>query len=76
LAAAVVAAIVLVMVGMWVLRAVKAPVSSADTEVKSTSRPGSSECASLIGLLTGPSTGEPRMTPEIRDKIRQCLQRR
>jgi hypothetical protein len=27
-------------------------------------------------MLTGASGSEPRMTPELRDKFRQCFQRR
>jgi len=73
LAAAVVAGVVLVVVWGWMLREVKAPVSSADT-TKAAARPSSAECASLVGILLGGP--EPRNTPETREKIRQCFQRR
>jgi hypothetical protein len=57
------------------LREVKAPFSSTDP-TKAGSRPTSTECSSLIGVLTGPSGPEPRITPEIRERFRQCFQRR
>ena len=70
-AAAIVAGIVLVVVWLWVLREVKAPEPTTTA-----TRPSSADCASLIGVLTGGSGSEARMTPELRDKFRQCFQRR
>ena len=75
-AAAIVGGIVLVVVWLWVLREVKAPVSSSTDPTTTATRPTSADCASLIGVLTGGSGSESRMTPELRDKFRQCFQRR
>jgi hypothetical protein len=68
-----VAGVALVVIWGWVLREVKAPVSSADT-TKAAPRLTSAECASLVGILLGGP--EPRNTPETRERIRQCFQRR
>ena len=68
-AAAVVAAVTLVVIWGWVLREVKAPPSSIDA-AKAGARPTSADCASLVGVLTG---SESRITPEIREKFRQCF---
>lgn len=72
-AAAVVAGVVLIAIWGWVLSEVKAPISSADTG-KGATRPTATECASLIGVVL--SGQESRNTPEVREKIRQCFQRR
>jgi hypothetical protein len=76
LAAAVVVGVVLLVIWAWVLRDVKAPVSGTDAP-RTDARPTSSECVSLLEGLLGPSSGSgQRVTPEIREKVRQCFQRR
>jgi hypothetical protein len=73
LTAAVAAGVALLVIWGWVLWEVKAPGSSTDT-ARTAPRPTSADCSSLSGVLTGGP--EARITPEIRDKFRQCFQRR
>lgn len=68
----IVAAVALLLIWGWVLWEVKAPVASTDT-AKAGARPGSPDCASLVGVLTG---SDPKITPEIRERFRQCFQKR
>jgi len=75
-AAAIVVGIVVVVAWIWVLREVKAPAASSTDPTKTATRPTSADCASLVGVLTGGSGLESRMTPELRDRFRQCFQRR
>lgn len=72
LAAAIVASVAIVAVWAWVLREVKAPFSSTDTTKTTAGRPTSADCAALVGVLTGSE----RVTPDLREKFRQCFQRR
>jgi len=76
IAAAIVVGIVLAVAWLWVLREVKAPAVSSTDPTTTATRPASADCASLIGVLTGGSGSESRITPELRDKFRQCFQRR
>ena len=71
------AAVVLVVVvlWLWLLREVKAPISSVESGAKPPGLPTRAECASLATQLTTPSAGE-RLTAEARDRFRQCRERR
>jgi hypothetical protein len=70
IAAGVILLVVLVaaaMVWLSVLREIKGPISS---------RPSSSECADLASELANRSAADQRLTSEMRDRIRQCFERR
>jgi len=65
---------VAVVIWFSVLREVKAPVSSGESV--SRGRPSAAECAELIAGMTKPSDLDQRVTPEVRDRFRQCFDRR
>jgi hypothetical protein len=71
------AAVVLVAVvfWLWILREVKAPISSIESAANPPGPPTRAECAALATQLTTPSSGE-RLTAESRGRFRQCLERR
>jgi hypothetical protein len=69
--------VALLAVGALAYRAIsrdlRAPVSAGDAP---TGRPSTAECADVIaGLMKAPS-GEPSVPVEVRDRLRQCLERR
>jgi hypothetical protein len=58
----------------WVLRDVNAPMSSIEG-VSTPARPSRAECADLIAELAR-SPGTQHVTPDLRDRLRHCLDRR
>jgi hypothetical protein len=56
----------------WLLREIKTPLSSVE-DPPASQRSSTTECATLINELRR-SPGHPR-SPEIRDRLRQCLDR-
>ena len=71
-------AVVIAAAIVWlsVLREIKGPILS-DGGVSSTAgRPSSTECAQLTSELTTRPTTDQRVSAELRDRIRQCFDRR
>jgi hypothetical protein len=65
-------AVVIVLVAatlVWlsVLREIKGPISS---------RPSGNECTELVSELVNRSPADQRLTAEMRDRVRQCFERR
>jgi RNA polymerase subunit RPABC4/transcription elongation factor Spt4 len=60
-------------VWLGVLREIKAGVSSKDAPA---GRPSAKECAELARELTNRPAGDQRVSSELRDRIRQCFERR
>ena len=63
-------------VWLGVLREIKAGVSSSDAPTSPVNRPSAKECAELAGELANRPGGDQRVAPELRDRIRQCFERR
>ena len=63
-------------VWLSVLREIKAPILSDDGVSIRAGRPSSTECAQLAAELTNRSTTDQRVSAELRDRIRQCFDRR
>ena len=63
-------------VWLSVLREIKAPILSDDGVSIRAGRPSSTECAQLAAELTNRSTTDQQVSAEIRDRIRQCFDRR
>ena len=63
-------------VWLGVLREIKAAVSSSDTLTSPSGRPSAKECAELAGDLTKRAAPDQPVTPEVRERIRQCFDRR
>ena len=71
-----VAVVVGAIVWLGVLREIKAGVSSSDAPTSPANRPLAKECAELAGGLANRPGGDQRVAPELRDRIRQCFERR
>jgi cytochrome c-type biogenesis protein CcmH/NrfG len=79
IAACVAALIVLVAAAvLWlsVLREIKAPISAEDNLANPAGRLSATECADLIAGLTKPSATDQRLPAELRNRLRQCFDRR
>lgn len=63
--------IVIAALWFWVLREIKTPLS-ADENPSTPNRPSTAECASLINELKR-TPAKKRATPELRDRLRQCV---
>lgn len=59
---------------LWVLGDIKTPLSSVESPSTS-KRPSTTECANLIGELKRAPANQ-RATPELRDRLRHCLEGR
>ena len=65
--------LVVVLAGLWMLDALKRPISSTESEARPAGAPV--DCAELVaGLKSARATGQV-VTPEARDRLRQCLSR-
>ena len=59
-----------------VMREIKRPILSDGGVTSGVGRPASAECAQLAADLTNRSTADQRVSPELRDRIRRCFDRR
>jgi hypothetical protein len=66
------ALVALAAIGLVILRDVKTPLTSAEGQLEPAA-PSATECAELVGELRK-AVGT--ITPELRDRFRQCLERR
>jgi hypothetical protein len=63
----------------WMLRTIHTPVSSVETpgaSVTPEGPPSNEECASFARGMASQAAAQQRMSPEGRDRLRQCLERR
>jgi hypothetical protein len=63
-------------VGLSVLRDVEAPISSVEGGSKPAGRPSTAECARLLSELANAPAPDQRVAPDVRDRLRQCFDRR
>ena len=63
-------------VWLSILREIKGPILSDDGVSSTAGRPSSAECAQLAAELTNRATTDQRVSAELRDRIRQCFDRR
>ena len=63
-------------VWLSVLREIKAPILSDDGVTSAGGRPSTSDCAQLAAELSNRPTTDQRVPAELRDRIRQCFDRR
>ena len=77
-AGAAIVALLIVGALVWfsVMREIKRPILSDDGVVSGAGRPPAAECAQLAADLSGRAPTDQRVSPEIRDRIRQCFDRR
>jgi type IV secretory pathway TrbF-like protein len=77
-AGAAILAVLIVGTLVWlsVVREIKRPILSDDGVASGSGRPASAECAQLAADLTNRATTDERVSPELRDRIRQCFDRR
>ena len=63
-------------VWLSVLREIKGPILPGDGVTSAGGRPSANECAQLAADLTNRAATDRRVPAELRDRIRQCLDRR
>jgi hypothetical protein len=77
-ACVVIVAVLIAGLFVWrsVLREIDAPISADDAVSGSRARPASAECAQLAAELTSRPKADERVPADLRDRIRQCFERR
>jgi hypothetical protein len=73
-----VAAVLVAGLVVWrsVLHEIGAPISADEVVTGARARPSSAECAQLVAELTSRPKPEERIPADLRDRVRQCFERR